>query len=262
MADKGKCFVIAPIGAAGTDIRMRSDQILKYIIRPVAEECGYGAVRADEITEPGIITTQVIDHVLNDAMVVADLTGNNANVFYELAIRHAIRKPYVQIIQKGERIPFDVAGVRTIEIDHQNLDSVEQAKEEMKKQMRYTAEHPEKIESPISVAVDSETLKRSSDPEKRQLGEILSGIAELKQLVQSKGTLFPYGDLLFTAVPGNWQSDEWTGKAISYSDMAKLRNTSMHLPGALGAVVRAKVRRETEIKKKAESRRDEGDGPE
>ena len=85
---------------------------------------------------------------------LTDLTGNNANVFYELAIRHAIRKPYVQIIQKGERIPFDVAGIRTIELDHTNLDSVVAAKDEIKRQMEFTATNVAKIESPISVALD------------------------------------------------------------------------------------------------------------
>jgi hypothetical protein len=186
MAEKPECFVIAPIGAAGSDIRKRSDQILKYVIRPVVEQCGYTAVRADEIGQPGMITSQVLTHIVNDAMVVADLTGDNANVFYELAVRHAIRKPFVQIIQKGDRIPFDVAGVRTIEVDHKNLDSVEEAKIEMTKQMQFTAEHPDRIESPISVAVDLESLKKSGDPEKRQLGEILSGLGEIKQLIQAQ----------------------------------------------------------------------------
>src|SRR4030088_3189951 len=105
MAERPICLVLAPIGKEGSDLRTRSDKVLKHIIGPVAEECGYEAVRADKISEPGMITTQVINHILNDPMVVGDLTGHNANVFYELAVRHAIRKPYVQIIQKGETIP-------------------------------------------------------------------------------------------------------------------------------------------------------------
>jgi hypothetical protein len=186
MSDRPECFVIAPIGTEKSDIRTRSDQILKHVIRPVADECGYTAVRADEISEPGSITTQVINRILEAPMVVADLTGNNANVFYELAVRHAIRKPYVQIIQKGERIPFDVAGIRTIEIDHTNLDSVAAAKDEIRKQMQFTTANPQKIESPISVAIDLASLTQSDDPLKRQLAEVLTGLAELKSLVDSR----------------------------------------------------------------------------
>jgi len=183
MAD---CFVVAPIGPDGSAIRARSDQIFNHVITPVAKDCGFEAIRADKISEPGLITTQVIDHLLNDAVVVADLTGNNANVFYELAVRHAIRKPYVQIIQKGERIPFDVAGVRTIEIDHTNLDSVATAKEEMARQIRFTTTNEAKIESPISVAIDFEKLRKSDDPAKRQLADILKGMNEIGALVDRR----------------------------------------------------------------------------
>jgi hypothetical protein len=109
------CFFVAPIGSEGTDIRRRSNQVFKHIVQRAAAACGLVAIRGDHIQEPGPITSQVIEHVLSDAVVVADLTGWNPKVFYELAIRHAIRKPYVQIIAAGERPPFDVAGIRTIE---------------------------------------------------------------------------------------------------------------------------------------------------
>ncbi|MBM4329771.1 MAG: hypothetical protein FJ117_00875 [Deltaproteobacteria bacterium] len=174
------CFFIAPIGDPGTEIRKRSDQILKYLIEPVAMTCGYKAIRADKISEPGIITSQVIQHVIDDPMVVADLTGWNPNVFYELAIRHTFRKPYVQIIQKGERIPFDVSGIRTVEVDHHDLDSVEEAKGEITRQMK-SMERPEKvIESPISATIDLDTLRKSERPEQRQMADILTALAELR----------------------------------------------------------------------------------
>jgi hypothetical protein len=93
MAERPICFVIAPIGKDRTDTRKRSDQILKHVIASVGGECGFDAIRADNISEAGMITTQVINHIVNDPLVVADLTGSNANVFYELAVRHAIRSP-------------------------------------------------------------------------------------------------------------------------------------------------------------------------
>ena len=130
------CFVIAPIGESDSDTRKRSDQVLKHVIRPAVLECGYEAIRADEIDKPGIITSQVIQHIVNDPLVVADLTERNPNVFYELAIRHALKTPFVQIIKKGERIPFDVAGTRTVHVDHKDLDSVEDARKEIIKQVR------------------------------------------------------------------------------------------------------------------------------
>ena len=101
MTDEKTCFVISPIGEPDSDTRKRADQILKHVVKPAVGECGYTAVRADEIDKPGIITSQVIQRVVTDPLVIADLTERNPNVFYELAIRHALRKPLVQLIKQG-----------------------------------------------------------------------------------------------------------------------------------------------------------------
>ena len=69
-------FVISPIGKHDSPEQKRSNQILKHIIRPIVTELGYEAIRADDITAPGIITTQIIEHVINDPLVIADLTDH------------------------------------------------------------------------------------------------------------------------------------------------------------------------------------------
>lgn len=175
------CFVISPIGHEGSDIRRRADQVLRHIISPAVNVADFETIRADQISEPGMITSQVIQHIIEDPLVVADLTGSNPNVFYELAIRHAIRKPLVQIIQKDEKIPFDVAGMRTIPVDHQDLDSVEEAKQEITRQVKaIIKKKPEEIESPISFSVELKALRQSENPEERSLAEFFSAIAELR----------------------------------------------------------------------------------
>lgn len=100
MSEKKICFVIAPIGEEGSETRKRSDQILKYIIAPAATECGYEPKRADSFATPGIITKQIIEQLIDAPLVIADLTDYNPNVFYELAVRHAVRKPVVQLIDR------------------------------------------------------------------------------------------------------------------------------------------------------------------
>ena len=174
------CFVIAPIGESGSETRKRSDIVLKYVISPAAEQCGYSALRADQISEPGLITSQVIQHIIDDPLVIADLTERNPNVFYELAIRHALRKPLVQIIKSGEQMPFDVAGTRTIPVDHQDLESVEIAKQEITKQIESLESNPKEVETPISVAVELQFLRQSDNPEQRSLAELVSSISDIK----------------------------------------------------------------------------------
>lgn len=118
---KGKwakvCFVIAPIGAENSEERKHSDMVLEALIRRALETEGYDVVRADQISEPGMISGQVVEHLLNAGLVVADLSFHNPNVFYELAIRHAIGKPTVHLIRKDDAIPFDLKDFRTITID-------------------------------------------------------------------------------------------------------------------------------------------------
>jgi hypothetical protein len=181
MADTEKtCFVISPIGEHDSETRKRSDQVLRHVIRPAATSCGYKAVRADEIDKPGMITSQVIQHVVNDALVVADLTERNPNVFYELAIRHALRKPLVQIIRKGDAIPFDVAGTRTIYVDHKDLDSVESAKNEIIEQIKALERDSSDIETPISVSLDLQLLRQSEKPEERSLADLVAAVVDLR----------------------------------------------------------------------------------
>jgi hypothetical protein len=174
------CFVISPIGDPDSETRKRSDQVLKHVVRPAVTSCGYKAVRADEIDKPGMITSQVIQHVVNDALVVADLTERNPNVFYELAIRHALRKPLVQIIRKGESIPFDVAGTRTIYVDHKDLDSVEAAKNDIIEQIKALEKDSSDIETPISVSLDLQILRQSEKPEERSLADLVAAVVDLR----------------------------------------------------------------------------------
>ncbi len=157
------CFFIAPIGEAGTSVREDSDQVLRHIVRPAASRFGMKAVRADEIAEPGIIASQVIERIVESPLVVADLTGHNPNVFYELAIRHAIRRPFVQLIRKGEAIPFDVATARTVRYEL-DLNGAAEATEEIARQIEFLQEEPSTLETPISVTLDLQALRGAGDP--------------------------------------------------------------------------------------------------
>jgi hypothetical protein len=96
------CFVIGPIGEPGTTIRNEADDFMKYIVSPVLGELDYGEpIRADRLNEPGRITSQVIKLLLEADLVIADLTTNNANVYYELSLRHAIGKPAIHMAFEG-----------------------------------------------------------------------------------------------------------------------------------------------------------------
>ncbi len=111
------CFYIAPIGEEGSEHRKHSDMIHASFIERALEGLGLRLVRADKITQPGMITAQVIQYLLKSKVVVADLSFHNPNVFYELAIRHMTGLPTVHLIRKDDKLPFDLKDFRTITID-------------------------------------------------------------------------------------------------------------------------------------------------
>lgn len=193
--EKKICFVISPIGEDDSDTRKRSDQVLKHIITGAVEQLGYEVIRADKISEPGIITHQILQYIVDAPLVIADLTERNPNVFYELALRHAIRKPLVQLIKKGELIPFDVAATRIIQFDLHNLDSVEAAKTEIIAQVKSLEAGKNDTDNPISVSLDLKMLKESGNPEERSLADIVEAISDLRLTITSSDKAFPSSKL-------------------------------------------------------------------
>src|SRR3954454_14122819 len=91
------------------------DAIYKQAIEPAAKAAGVDVIRADEERGGGIIHKPMYERLLLAEIVVADLTFANANVFYELGVRHAAR-PRSTILMYAQigQLPFDVAPIRAI----------------------------------------------------------------------------------------------------------------------------------------------------
>lgn len=115
--NKPLCFVLMPFGqkpdAMGHMVDF--DRIYQEIIAPAIDQAGLEAIRADEEMTGGIIHKPMFERLILCEYAVADLTTANANVFYELGLRHAIRSwSTVLIFADGGRLPFDVALLRAL----------------------------------------------------------------------------------------------------------------------------------------------------
>ncbi len=110
-------FVVMPFGQkTGANGKFFDFNAIYFnLIKPALEEAGFEAFRADEETVSGDILTDMFQELLLADLVIADMSIDNANVFYELGVRHAFRKRGVVHIQSGRSyMPFDIFNVRTI----------------------------------------------------------------------------------------------------------------------------------------------------
>lgn len=149
------CFLITPIGGDASEERRHADLVLGSLIEPALDGLDLRLVRADRISKPGVITAQVIDHLVRAPLVIADLSFSNPNVFYELALRHACRRPVVQVIRLGDHLPFDVGQFRTVFLDMTDIYSlvpqIESCRAEIARQCRAALDDEGPAESPLSL---------------------------------------------------------------------------------------------------------------
>jgi hypothetical protein len=171
---ENECFLISPIGDEGTEVRHRADGVRDFIVRPALEQFELVPVRADEIATPGQITLQVIEHVLSARAAIADISGANANVFYELAVRHTARLPVVLIAHEGDRnkLPFDIAQMRTIFYDHHDLKSAADCQAQIQGQLHEALER-NAVDSPVVASVNLAHLQ-GGNPSEQVLAQLVS----------------------------------------------------------------------------------------
>lgn len=111
-----QAFVITQLGDQGSQVRTWADDVLKHIRAPAAQAHELAVVRADQIAVPGTITEQIAQGIADAEVVIADLSGRNVNVYYELGLAHAWRKPTVLLVDVVASLPFDLSHERVISL--------------------------------------------------------------------------------------------------------------------------------------------------
>lgn len=156
MADR-RCFVIMPYGIKeDVDGRVIDfDAIYQHVIKPAVEQVdGVACERCDDIEAPGWIHERMLRSIASAEVAVVDTSSLNANVFYELGVRHSLRPAATVLIhRKSTTFPFNIAGLSSIEYDT-DLVAAADATRTIANYIRNALADPDAVDSLVYHALD------------------------------------------------------------------------------------------------------------
>lgn len=238
-----KCFIITPIGDESNPIRRHIDGLIDECIIPVLEN-EYKVTVAHRISKLGSINNQVIQEIYESELVIANLTKLNPNVMYELAFRHALKKPVIIIMEKDSeyKIPFDLVTERTIFYDNDFQGAIN-LKNELKQKVEIINNSKEEdIDNPIYSALaqlkqTESVIKNIKDVDKNEITSfqyIIKQIDDLKRelavtrINKKEWEIIKKTKLFITRVKFFILIEEYNTEDEALSDIEKIRNTIEH----------------------------------
>lgn len=175
-----ECFVITPVGPDDSELYKQMNGIISAAIEPVLEKYNFKMVASHLSDESGLIRSEIVRSLKESDLVIANLTGNNPNVMYEVALRHAFIKPIILITDNIKKIPFDISDNRAIKYENSMAGSID-LKKELENKILGIACNPEKVNNPVTntfseVEITSDTLKNANKIEKIDLEDAIKTI--------------------------------------------------------------------------------------
>lgn len=172
------CFVIMPFSETNSKNGLITKQNWKYLIdliRRLLMPMGYKVIRGDTINKSGSIIKDVVSNLIQSELVIADLTGLNPNVMYEVGVRHALSNKTILLSQDVASLPFDLQDLRTIEYSL-TADGPKDLRKVLKETVKEVDEAPkDDIDNPVL-----EFLTHNTD---MPLPNVVAQIASYKKLL-------------------------------------------------------------------------------
>lgn len=142
------CFVIMPFSATASCTKKQWTSIFENVLKPAVEDAGLNCHRSTA-TRGNIIGA--IMEALRDAYVVlADLTDQNPNVFYELGVRHAMKNRTILIAQDEKFIPFDLRPYATYVYNGKTKRGREELATRLRELLADVDRSPDRSDNPVS----------------------------------------------------------------------------------------------------------------
>jgi hypothetical protein len=240
MAVKPFCFVIMPFGSkkdpsGRPDIDF--DAIYNKGIKPAVEAAGMEPIRADEERMGGIIHKPMFERLMFCEFAIADLTTANANVLYELGIRHAVLpKTTVPIFAEGHPMPFDVALIRALPY-------------KLGKNNGFPKARADALKKALTKKLkDVRALARSEDTQDSPVFQLIQGwktpdlIAHLKtDVFRERAEMNKKHKAALEKICARANDGTQGGRAQALKDLARFKKTNMKVADAVDAATHVNV---------------------
>ena len=181
------CFIIMPFGSW-------FDHYYKQIYKNAIVNAGLLPKRADELFTASTVINDIWDLTKRAKIILADLTGKNPNVFYELGLAHALAKPALLISESMDDVPFDLRHLRVITYDKNNEEWGKKLSDDITTALKDTLAAPERAVLPTFLKSDDVVNPVADNPDKAEIRNLKYEMNYLKnsveQLIRSRNAPF------------------------------------------------------------------------
>lgn len=173
------CFVMAPFGGW-------NDRYYDEVYKPAVQAAGLVPKRADDLYRPSAIVHDIWAYVRKSQVMLADVTGKNPNVFYELGLAHALGKPVVIVTRSMEDVPFDLRALRVIQYDVQDPEWSELLNEKITKSLNEVLDKPEEAVPPPFLSEKKVAKAASVTPVHKALLQMQQNIDRIRAELRTR----------------------------------------------------------------------------
>ncbi|MEI7733153.1 MAG: hypothetical protein WCO56_26510 [Verrucomicrobiota bacterium] len=173
------CFIIMPFGGW-------FDEYHKLIYKPAIEAAHLNPIRADDVYRSGTIINDIWNFTKKAKLVLADLTGKNPNVLYELGLAHALAKPAILVAEMIDDVPFDLRALRIILYNKNEPQWDKKLSEKITKAVNEIMASELSAVLPTFLEVRPDSEKKKISEQDKTLLELRAELNLLKMEVRSK----------------------------------------------------------------------------
>jgi len=161
------------------------DDYYQDIYRPAIDAAGLEPHRADDLFRPSTIVNDIWAYTKRARLVLADLSGKNPNVFYELGLAHALAKPAILVAESMEDVPFDLRALRVLVYEKNAPDWGQLLREKVQASIGEVLKAPTEAVLPAFLETKGAAPKPTVTPHEKEILDLRQQLDLLREEMRS-----------------------------------------------------------------------------